>query len=72
MTWGTGAVEECGILEVSSDGDLIWGIGDIDYCQSFMGGSGGGCFISTADYGSQMEPHIKVFQEFIDRFLVNK
>jgi hypothetical protein len=69
---GTGAVEECGILEVSSDGDLIWGIGEIDYCQSFRGGGGGGCFISTATYGSQLEPHVKVLQEFIDRFLVNK
>ncbi len=69
---GTGAVEECGILEVSSDGDLIWGTGDIDYCQSFRGGGSSSCFISTATYGSQLEPHVKVLQEFIDRFLVNK
>jgi hypothetical protein len=69
---GTGAVEECGVLEVSIDGDLIWGTGEIDYCQSFRGGGGGGCFISTAANGSQMEPHVKVLQEFIDRFLLNK
>lgn len=69
---GTGAVEESGILEVSIGGDLIWGTGDIDYCQSFRGSGGRSCFISTAAYGSQMEPHVKILQEFIDRFLVNK
>jgi hypothetical protein len=69
----TGAVEECGVLEVSIDGDLIWGTGEIDYCQSFRGGGGGGgCFISTAAYGSWMEPHVNVLQKFIDRFLLNK
>ena len=68
---GGGVVEECGVLEVSSSGDLIWGTGDIDYCQSFRGGSGS-CFTSTSAYGSQLEPHIKVLQEFIDRFLLIK
>lgn len=68
---GTGAVEECGVLEVSIDGDLIWGTGEIDYCQRLRGG-GGSCFISTAAFGSRMEPHINVLQEFIDRYLINK
>jgi uncharacterized repeat protein (TIGR02543 family) len=31
---GGGAVEECGVLEVSSGGDLIWGTGAIEYCQN--------------------------------------
>ena len=72
---GGGAVEECGVLEVSSGGDLIWGTGTIAYCQSNSGGGGGGgdgCFIATAAYGLQMEPHVKVLQEFQDRFLLNK
>jgi hypothetical protein len=73
---GSGAVEECGVLEVSIDGDLIWGTGEIDYCQSNNGGGGGGggggCFIATATYDSQMEPHVKVSQEFLYRFLLNK
>ena len=68
---GGGAVEECGILEVSNDVDLIWGTGEIDYCPNFSGG-GGSCFIFTATNGSQMDPHVKVLHKFIDRFLLNK
>lgn len=68
---GSGTVEECGVLQINNGGDLIWGTGEIDYCQNFKG-DGGSCFITTAAYESSTEPHVMVFHEFIDRFMLNK
>jgi hypothetical protein len=68
-------------VDVSPDGKHVYvtGAGDDAVAvfslpiTSASGGvsSKGGCFIATATYGSQMEPHVKILRKFRDNFLLN-
>ncbi len=62
--WDTGGLGDIDSGDIKTDGQMSSG------SSGAGGGGGGGCFIATASYGSYLHPHVKIFRDFRDQYLL--
>jgi hypothetical protein len=63
-------VQDDGLMWVQVHHLTTVGVDEVAEASSAEGGSGGGCFIATAAYGSYFEQHVKILRQVRDDILL--